>query len=183
MVIPILLLLTLVYAEVPSTSNPFSPAPAPAVFGTNFSQYYPNCVYGGTQTWAGRTIHIYNNCSILPIVPVRLGTISVYSTSLSTLPSSLSDNVMGLFNVSGTVYLLITRATSTGAAFSFNLSRGNSVRVYTCTGCNERYLLINQFNNSPAVYNIIDSISSTHLARQSIPGYIYPLSLSAAVPF
>ncbi len=180
----LILLIFLVYAsytiEVPSVSDPFGSAPAPPALNTNFSQFYPNCTYGGTQTWAGRTIHIYNNCSIVPIVPVNFGsgTLSIYSTSLSTLPSSLSDNVLGLFNVSNTIYLLITRAGSTGGAFSFNLSRGNSIRVYTCTACNNKYLLINQFNNSSPVYNIVDSISQTYLDRQSIPGYVYPLSLS-----
>ena len=169
--------------EVPSASDPFYPAPLPVSFGTNFSQFYPNCTYGGTQTWAGRTIHIYNNCGTVPVIPVNLGAVSVYSTSLFTLPSSLADNVIGLFNVSGTIYLLITRATSTGGAFSFNLSIGNSIRVYTCTACDSKYLLIHQFNNSSPVYNIINSISQTYLNRRNIPGYIHPLSLSASRTF
>ena len=166
--------------EVPSVSNPFSPAPAPSNLTTNFSQFYPNCTYGGTQTWAGRTIHIYNNCGTVPVVPVRLHPINLipHSYNLSTLPSSLSDNNVGLFNVSGTVYLLITRSGNTGGAFSFNLSRGNSIRVYTCGSCNNIYLLIYQFNSSVSEYGLFMDISRLYIDRQNIPGYISPLSLS-----
>ena len=165
-------------SEVPSVSSPFGSALSPALLVNNFSWFYANCTYGEAQTWAGRTVYIYDNCSTVPVVPVNLyNPTSVYSTSLSTLPSSLSDNVMGLFNVSGTIYLLITRAGASGA-MSFDLTRGNSVYIYTCTSCDNRYLLIRQFNSTAPSFSIINSISQTYLDRNQIPGYVYPLSLS-----